>query len=234
MGRTFFEKLEESFERTVYSARGADGTTSTGYADIVKEGLSRARSRCLSLFLARQPLKGHTFSLPNGQLRSPALFNVDAVVHGIFRRFGYCASLAFSAYPSPFRYPFAITLYQPPFGFSLRIRSILPSFSINLSIHLSIHLSFSLSQTFALPLELHAFFISPPTLPFPVSYNVRVIIFHPPLLLFIFLSISLLRASFRAISLVISISLAVSRDFSTGRTYRVSRKKLSFLFVGNF
>lgn len=138
-GTTFSEKSKEPLERTVYSSRGADGTTSTerpwtGSADIVKEGLSRARSQCLSLFLARQPLKGHTFSLPNRQLRSPALSNVDVVVHGIFRRFGYCAPLAFSAYPSPFRYPFAITLYQPPFGFSVRIR-----FS------LSFQLSFSLS-----------------------------------------------------------------------------------------
>lgn len=212
MGRTFCEKLEESFERTVYSWRGADGTTSTGHADIVKEGLSRARSRCLSLFPARQPSKGHTFSLPNRQLRSPALSNVDAVVHGIFRRFGYCAPLAFSAYPSPSRYPFAITLYQPPFGFSLRIRSNIPSFSVNLSIYLSIHLSFSLSSTFALPLEPYALFISPPTLPLSVSYNVRVIISHPPLLLSIFPSISLPRASFRAVSLVISISFAMLRD----------------------
>lgn len=152
-GTTFSEKSKESLERTVYSSRGADGTTSTerpwtGSADIVKEGLSRSKSQCLSLFLARQPLKGHTFSLPNRQLRSPALSNVDVVVHGIFRRFGYCAPLAFSAYPSPFRYPFAITLYQPPFGFSVRIRfslSFQPPLFLCRSIYLSVRPSFFLT-----------------------------------------------------------------------------------------
>lgn len=96
--------------------------------------------------------RAHTFSLPNRQLRSPALSNVDAVVHGIFRRFGYCAPLAFSAYPSPFRYPFAITLYQPPFGFSLRIRSNLPPLS--LSIYPSICPSIFLSRFLKLSLFL--------------------------------------------------------------------------------
>lgn len=174
MGRTFSEKLEESFERTVYSSRGADGTTSTekpstGSADIVKEGLSRARSQCLSLFLARQPFKGHTFSLPNGQLRSPALSDVDAVVDGIFRRFGYCAPLTFSAYPSPFRNPLAITLCQPPFGFSVRIRfslssqpALFLSFSINQSINLSIYLSICPSIFLSHFLKL-SLFLSRPT-----------------------------------------------------------------------
>lgn len=227
MGRTFSEKLEESFERTVYSWRAADGTTSTGPADIVEEGLPRATSRCLSLFLARQPLKGHTLSH----------YRTDSFVHQ------HCptstpSSTVFSDAsdtarhsPSPHTHPrFATPSLSP--STNLLLASLLgyvPTSPLFLyqSIHLSVHPSFFLaflnfrSSSRALRifyLTFHAAF-------YRLTQRTSKL-FPIHLLLSIFPSISLPRASFRAISPVISISFAMLRDFSTGQIHRVTRNEI--------